>query len=88
MDQCLTWLNENVWKRHIDHVKIDSDDSAAEVAKEKEDCDLASPEIFRRLNRLVLHRMLPLEILVNPVYCLPRHKLFVDHQDNADPQID
>ena len=36
-------LNGNVWKRHVDHVKIDSDDSAAEVAKEKED---ASPEIF------------------------------------------
>ena len=27
-------------------MKIDSDDSAAEVAKEKEDGDLASPEIF------------------------------------------
>ena len=39
-------LNENVWKRDIDHVKIDSDDSAAEVAKKKEDCDLASLEIF------------------------------------------
>ena len=43
-------LNGNVWKRHIDHVKIDSDDSAAEVAKEKEDRDLASPEIFPEEN--------------------------------------
>ena len=39
-------LNGNVWKRHVDHVKIDGDDSAAEVAKEKEDGDLASLEIF------------------------------------------
>ena len=37
-------LNGNVWKHHTDHVKPDSDDSAAEVAEEKEDCDLASPE--------------------------------------------
>ena len=39
-------LNGNVWKRHVDHVKIGSDDSAVEAAKEKEDCDHMSPEIF------------------------------------------
>ena len=49
-------LNGNVWKRHVDHVKISSDDSAVEAAKEKEDCDHVSPESFqRRLNRQVYH---------------------------------
>ena len=35
-----------MWKCHVDHVKIGSDDSAVEAAKEKEDCDHMSPEIF------------------------------------------
>ena len=48
-------LNGNVWKRHVDHVKIGSDDSAVEAAKEKEDCDHMSPEIFPEETGQVYH---------------------------------
>ena len=78
-------LNGNVWKRHIDHVKIDRDDSAAEVAKEKEDCNLASPELFPEETEQTSAPSNASKS-VNPVYCLPRHKLSID-RDNADPQI-
>ena len=58
VDLCLTGANIE-WKcleTSVDHVKISSDDSAVEAAKEKEDCDHVSPESFqRRLNRQVYH---------------------------------
>ena len=46
MSYLVQTLNGNVYKHHIDHVKIGSDDSAVEVTKEIEHCDQPSSEIF------------------------------------------
>ena len=46
MSYLVQTLNGNVYKHHIGHVKIGSDDSAVEVTKEIEHCDQPSSEIF------------------------------------------